>query len=382
MNGWFSLDYWREVGTCGTSVNPQPLAFFMRSSSLSLETVRSPGCLLFECITGSRAYGTDTPESDSDLRGVFVMPRSSFFGTDRVDQVSDETNDETYYEIGRFIELLGKSNPNILEMLYSEPEWTRFSHPLFAGIQPGWVLSKLCESTFAGYAMTQVRKARGLNKKIVNPMEGPRKSLLEFCYVVENQGSVPLKRWLEQNDLCQEDCGLVKIPHMRDVFGIFQGRNYRGIVKSEASTELLMSSIPKGESPVGWMQFNKDGYKKYCREYREYQDWLKNRNEARYADNAEHGRNYDSKNLMHTFRLLDMAEEIAKEKTITVRRPNRDFLMQIRRGEFEYEALISRAEEKIIGISEAFASSDLPEKPDVGKLEEALIEIRETWYSC
>ena len=151
--------------------------------------------------------------------------------------------------------------------------------------------------------------------------------------------------------------------------------------RSEA-TELLLSSIPKGEVPVGWMNFNQDGYKRYCREYREYHDWLKNRNEARYATNVAHGRNYDSKNLMHTFRLLDMAEEIAREKRVTVRRPNRDYLMRIRRGEFAYEELIAIADEKIGRIEALFEASDLPEEPDREGLESALIEIRERWYGA
>ncbi len=44
--------------------------------------------------------------------------------------------------------------------------------------------------------------------------------------------------------------------------------------------------------------------------------WVEHRNKARYNTNIEHGKNYDSKNLMHTFRLLDMAEEIARERTL------------------------------------------------------------------
>ncbi|MAS96389.1 MAG: nucleotidyltransferase [Verrucomicrobiales bacterium] len=353
-------------------------------TSLTLAEARSEECLLFECITGSRAYGTNTPESDTDLRGVFVMPRRQFYGTGRIEQVSDETNDETYYEIGRFIELLKKNNPNILEILYSESDMVRFRHPLMDLIKPEWVLSKLCESSFAGYAMTQVRKARGLNKKIVNPMEGPRKSVLEFCYVVEGQGATPLQDWLETMGLSQEQCGLVKITHARDLYGIYIAKGeleYRGVIRNEESTELNLSSIPKGERPVGWMNFNKDGFKKYCKEYREYQAWLKERNESRFATNVEHGKNYDSKNLMHTFRLLDMAEEIAKEARITVRRPNRDFLMKIRAGDFTYDDLIAQAEEKIEAIKKAFAESTLPEEPDSEALENALIEIRNNWYT-
>lgn len=350
-------------------------------TAFTLDEARNPDHLLFECITGSRAYGTDTPESDTDIRGVFVLPADRLLGLSRIEQVSDETHDETYYEIGRFIQLLGKNNPNILEILFSEADCTRFRHPLFDRIRPESVLSRVCESTFAGYAMTQVRKARGLNKKIVNPMDGPRKSVLEFCHVPVGQGSAPLLRWLEELNLRQEECGLVKIPHMHDVYGIFAGApGYQGIIRHPDSTELSLSSIPRGETPIGWMNFNKDGFKKYCKEYREYQTWLAERNEARFATNVEHGKNYDSKNLMHTFRLLDMAEEIALFRRITVRRPNRDFLMQIRRGDFSYEDLIAMAEEKIESIGEAFERSDLRAEPDHEKLERVLIEIRRDWY--
>ncbi|UFH53186.1 hypothetical protein [Spirosoma sp. KNUC1025] len=50
-------------------------------------------------------------------------------------------------------------------------------------------LSKLCRDTFAGYAISQIKKARGLNKKILNPLPKERKSLLNFCYVLPGLGS-------------------------------------------------------------------------------------------------------------------------------------------------------------------------------------------------
>ena len=52
------------------------------------------------------------------------------------------------------------------------------------------VLSKLYCEVFAGYALTQIRKARGLNKKIVNPQPDERKEILDFCFALEGQGSV------------------------------------------------------------------------------------------------------------------------------------------------------------------------------------------------
>ena len=93
--------------------------------------------------------------------------------------------------------------------------------------------------------------------------------------------------------------------------------------------------------------------------------------------NASHGRGYDSKNLMHTLRLLDMAEDIATEGIIRVRRPNRDFLLQVRAGEFEYEELVAWAEERLARANAAFEKSKLPERPDRDRINRLLVEIRE-----
>ena len=84
--------------------------------------------------------------------------------------------------------------------------------------------------------------------------------------------------------------------------------------------------------------------------------------------------------MMHTFRLLDMAGEIAREGAIRVRRPNREFLLDIRRGAFEYEQLVSWAEERMARIEDCYAQSLLPEEPDVDKINRILIEMREELY--
>jgi hypothetical protein len=84
--------------------------------------------------------------------------------------------------------------------------------------------------------------------------------------------------------------------------------------------------------------------------------------------------------MMHTFRLLDMAAEIAQYGEIRVRRPNRDFLLAIRKGEFEYDDLLRQAEEKIVNIQQLYQKTKLPLKPDTKKIEEILRTIREEWY--
>ena len=75
-----------------------------------------------------------------------------------------------------------------------------------------------------------------------------------------------------------------------------------------------------------------------------------------------------------------MAEEIAKEGIIRVRRPERKFLLKIREGIFQYDDLMEMAQEKIEKINILFEKSDLPDVPDRGLAEELLIEIRKDFY--
>jgi hypothetical protein len=350
--------------------------------ALTIDDLKTKNLLLFECISGSRAYGLNTPTSDTDIRGVFVLPEKDYFGLNYVEQLSNESNDIVYYELRRFVELLAKNNPNMLELLSIPEECILYQHPLYARFKSEDFLSKLCKDTFAGYALTQVKKAKGLNKKIVNPVEPERKSVLDFCYVAQGQGSVPVQEFLVQQGLQQEDCGLARIPHMPDLYAVFHdpGTNLRGIVQSDDSNDVSLSSIPKGLQPLAVMSFNKNAFSTYCKEYKEYWDWVEKRNNARYENTLSHGKNYDAKNLMHTFRLLDMAEEIASQNQIIVRRPNRNFLLQIKAGAFEYAELLAIAEERIAKMNALYAASDLPDEPDMLLLNELLVEVRKSFY--
>lgn len=130
------------------------------------QLMQEPQHLLLKSISGSRAYNLSLPSSDTDIKGIYVLPQHALYGFSQVPQVSSERNDEVFFEIGRFMELLCKNNPNILELLSSPKDCIQFRHPLIDLIHPQDFLSKLCLDTFAGYAKTQIKKARGLNKKI------------------------------------------------------------------------------------------------------------------------------------------------------------------------------------------------------------------------
>ena len=282
---------------------------------LTIEDIKKNGWLIFETIVGSRAYGLDTAKSDTDIRGVFVLPKELFYSLDYTPQVSNASSDIVYYELKRFIELLSKNNPNIMELLSIPEKCVLHKNEIMNRVKPEMFLSKLCEQTFANYAFTQIKKAYGLEKKIVNPVEEKRKSVLDFCFVYVGKEAIPLEKFLLQNGFQQEEMGLSAISHLRDSYNLFHSKKkiYQGIVRKEEANDVCLSSIPKGETSVGLLYFNKDGYSVYCKRYKEYWDWVAKRNDDRYNTTMSHGKNYDSKNIMHVFRLLLTAKEIATE---------------------------------------------------------------------
>ena len=71
---------------------------------------------------GSHAYGTSNENSDLDIRGITLNPKSDILlGKDFGEVVNVET-DTTIYSVNKMIELLTKCNPNTIEILGPLPE--------------------------------------------------------------------------------------------------------------------------------------------------------------------------------------------------------------------------------------------------------------------
>lgn len=394
---------------------------------MTLEGLREKGWIIFEAISGSHAYGTNVPGSDTDIRGVFIQPTDEMLGlTNYIPQVSDEKNDITFYEIGRFLELAAKGNPNIMELLNMPDEqivhkcylWDEIFTP---EVCQKFITTKL-KHTFTGFAYAQIKKARGMNKKIAWEQDRiTRKDPLDFAYVVLNdntqmykhseekqrklfmemshkdgnfafigsqdpeydevfgrikKGITPFKHWIERTRRYKvENISIVKLNNGQGVYQMFEIEGSKPLMGDD-SNSLRTSEIPKEATPFGVLVFDQNAYSTHCKDYREYQEWLEKRNPERFENNQKHGKGYDSKNLMHTFRLLYMARDIAEGKGIVVRRPEFEELLDIRRGNREYDDLLESAETNVEVIKELFDKTDLPREVSIKWLNKLLTQIR------
>lgn len=339
----------------------------MKTHGLTVEYLKENGLIIFEAIVGSKAYGLDLPTSDTDIRGVYMLKHKDYFAHSYQDQVNDATNDTVYYELGKFLSMLQSNNPTVLELLHVPEKMINVCSDTFKSIMKDspMFLTKMARKSFGGYAIQQIKKARGLKKKIVNPMPKERKTIEDFCRIIWNGGTVKLKDYLKSSGYEKEKLGAHAIEHTRDSYALFYQHpwveeTYRGISK-EGSNEIRLTAIPKGEKPIATMTFCADTYTKYCKEYKEYWEWVEKRNPVRYETNQEHGKGYDSKNMMHCVRLLRMANELAETGKLNVFREDREELLAIRRGDVDYADLLADADALVLKMDEAFRKSDLPE---------------------
>ena len=115
--------------------------------------------IIYRCVVGSRAYGLDNDESDTDRRGIYLAPAElqwSLFGAP--EQFEDNATQSCYWELQKFLTMALKANPNILECLYSPmvEKATPLGAELIAARQG--FLSQMIFQTFNGYAMSQFKK--------------------------------------------------------------------------------------------------------------------------------------------------------------------------------------------------------------------------------
>ena len=361
---------------------------------LSINDLKQQNLILLDALSGSRAYGLDTPQSDTDMRGVFILPQDIYFGFSYIEQVCSERNDHVYYELGKYLKLLAKNNPSSIELLFAPPETIIYQHPLLDRIKPEFVLSRLCRDSFAGYAFSQVNKAKGLNKKIFNPVADTLPQPIDCCHIVEGDKTIPAANWFAEHRLLPERCGLSALPHVRDGYALFYGDDcpdgkacFGGLFRSDQkqglapqSQDVCLSSIPKGMKLRAWLVFNKDEFSRRLRDYHEYRQWERLRNQERYQGTLEHGGGYDAKNMMHTFRLLRMAKEIAYTGQPLVSRPDREELLAIKSGCYDYAELMAKVSEELRQVDEGFAVCHLPNEPDTQQIERWAVEIRKAWY--
>ena len=115
--------------------------------------------IIYKCTVGSRAYGLDVQNSDTDTRGIYLPPATmqwSLYGLP--EQIENPDTQECFWELQKFLILALKANPNILECLYTP--LVDFKNACAEELlqERHRFLSKLVYQTYNGYVLSQFKK--------------------------------------------------------------------------------------------------------------------------------------------------------------------------------------------------------------------------------
>lgn len=347
--------------------------------------------MIFECISGSHAYGTNRPGSDRDIRGIYVQPPASLVSMAEIPvQVQDERNDVVFYSLRRFLELALNANPNIIELLYTPDDCILSQRPCFEILRDRrhGFLSKRAYDSHVRYAQAQIRKARGQNKWVNNPQPVEPPKAQDFCWFVprENRpGKMPLRPVsLAESGVDLSQYHASSLEHTSNSYRVYHyGPEASGVFRGDM---LVCEPIPIEDEHsrcIGLLIYNQGDHERAIRDHRNYWTWHRERNDQRWVHQESGQLDYDAKNMMHMFRLLLSARSILKHGAPLVRVAGEDlaFLMDVLNGNYTYEDLLVRADKAIEELDLLRVTTPLPDQPDMQLAQEILLEVTTAWQN-
>jgi len=345
------------------------------------------GRVIFRGLWGSHAYGTSTPESDRDTIGIFVVESRHYLELDPPEtQVADERNDNRFYSLRNYCELAANANPNILDSLFLPEDCILATSVYWQMLveKRKIFVSGTAAKTYCEYALGQIKKARGCNKRVHNPQPEKPPKAEEFCRFIpkESEGMPARPLSIADAGINLSRCHTAAVEWSSELFRLYDyGVNAKGIVRNGM---LVCESIPKEDEHnrfIGLLLFNRNAFDAAKIKHRQYWEWHQKRNSSRWRQQESGELDYDAKNLMHTFRLLYSGSNIMTCGVPMVRFEGEKLaeLRAIRAGKFSYPELVEKAQSLSEKLESLRKSSALPETADRQEINRLLLNITEKW---
>lgn len=148
--------------------------------------------ILYACESGSRAWGFASPDSDYDVRFLYVHPRDWYMRIDLerqrdvIERPVEGVFDISGWDLRKGLQLMGKSNPPLFEWLHSP-----ISYRAAVGFREALLALAPVYYSPAGCAWHYLHMARGNHRQY---LQGATIRLKKYLYVLRPLLAV---RWLE-----------------------------------------------------------------------------------------------------------------------------------------------------------------------------------------
>lgn len=298
--------------------------------------------IIMLCLGGSHAYGTNTPTSDLDIRGIAVEKPEEIIGYSTFEQFINEPTDTTIYAFNKIIHLLADGNPNIIEMLGLEEDQYLYLSPLGKELlaHKDLFLSQKVFYTFGGYAKANLKRLENALARDNYPEDRKNEHIAQSL----------------ENAIADFNS-----KHAHEVDPTFAH-----VVDGKLVYDLHLVNFP-------------------CEELEELYSTISNTNKN-YKELLKRNRKKDdahlNKHAMHLVRLLLMCIELLETGLVRTKRVNdHDLLMDIRNGRYmgpdgnmtpAFYALVEQLDER---RQTALELTKLPKKPDMKAIEKFVMEV-------
>jgi hypothetical protein len=295
--------------------------------------------VVLEAVVGSRAWGLADESSDTDLRGLFVLPFSwtARLGASPEDLVSADGS-SVYWELAKTIQQAIRADPNTLELLFvpsvqatdSLGEWILKERDAF--------VSSRIYASFGQYALSQLKK------------------LHRSLRLAEHRDHV--LAWLRADPALTLDNAAARLAtEARIVAPTAEASTLRA---KEYLKQLYASLFDQGLLTAKTF----DALREFA---------------CSALEPSELPRRLRPKNAYNLLRLLITATGWLRtgEPCFEMTGAARMVLLAIKRGELELERVVARAEELSRELDEAHRTTRLPERPDLVRAQALVLRVRE-----
>lgn len=314
--------------------------------------------ILIKMKFGSHVYGTNVASSDTDIKGVYLPSHEDILLQRIKPSINSSTKadpngkngpgdvDTEFFSLQQYLKLLMEGQTVALDMLFTPKE-----HILELHEDVGWVWLALQQhreqfltrgvNAFVGYARQQAAKY-GLKGGRVDAV----RRTLEL--LKSNDPHIPLHELQFQ---------LTELVYSSDQINFVECKGPNG--KTATHLEVCNRKAPLS------LQVHR-AIEMYQRVFDAY---------GARALQAEQNQGIDWKALMHAVRVNSQAKELLATGHITFPRPDRDLLLQIRKGELPYKQVAEIIEKGQEELEEGAKSSMLRDKPDYEYADQIVIGV-------
>lgn len=309
--------------------------------------------LAYLTVAGSRSYGTNTPNSDTDVRGFFMNPLDDILGmSEGKGQYEDKTTDTVIYSFRKFVKLVADCNPNVVELLGTRPSERIYTTPVFKNVvaNKNLFLSKKAFYSFAGYATAQLRRLEnGLSFR-----EGKAENVAK--HLVESLN--------------------MEVMQKEDVFyTVAELENFMEFSLGDEGDERdqlreVLVSCKYDEIPL----------RDFLNAVHDIENTAKNYGRLNKRNNKKDDAHL-YKHAMHLLRLYYMGMDLLLHGEVnTYREKEHDLLMSVRNGEVSFDRIfaLQRGLEK--DMQQAYERSKLPERVDENAVNAFVVEQFREFY--